>query len=94
MFERRTLLSDSFNCVMEQLANKNVDVVINVQTLNIVNLYIELIVQVMWIFGDLLREINHVVAIIAHLEHFDLNNAYYVEMFIAIRYKYIYKEKW
>lgn len=48
----------------------------------------------MWIFGDLLREINHVVAIIAHLEHFDLNNASYVEMFIAIRYKYIYKEKW
>lgn len=50
---------------MEQLANNNVDVV-TVQTLNIVNLYIELIVQVMWIFGDVLRETNHVVAIIAH----------------------------
>ena len=77
---------------MEQLANKNVDVV-NVQTLDIVNLYIELIVQVMWIFGDLLREINHVVPITAHLEHFDLNNASYVEMFIAIRYINIFTKK-
>lgn len=65
-----------------------------VQTLHNVYLYIGIIVQVMWIFGDLLREINHVVAIIAQLEHYDLINASYVEMFIAIRYKYIYKEKW
>lgn len=54
---------------MEQLANNNVDVV-NLRSPNIVNLYIEFTVQVMWIFGDQLREINHVVAIIAHFRAF------------------------
>lgn len=35
-----------------------------------VNLYTPLLVQVMWIFGDQLREINHV-EFIVDLEHFD-----------------------
>lgn len=90
------LFNGTISITVNKLTHDNMDVVIdNVQNNVNVNLYIALPVQVMWIFGDQLREFNHVDSIV-DLAHFDLTLVKFnsIKAPIATRLKCIYNEKW